>query len=99
MSDLTIPRGSVEYVTATVTADVALTDATTVRLALTRRGEDHDWIDAAWTGAEGTTRACRTSNPVTFDTDTIPGDLVDVFIQLTDSTEIPIIEAGTIKIT
>jgi hypothetical protein len=90
-----IPRGSTEYVEATVTIDVTLD--MTVELALTRGNNDHTWLPATWEGDPGTTRTARTTVPVTFDDD-YPHTAYTLYARLTDTPEEPIIRAGTIYI-
>jgi hypothetical protein len=92
----TYPRGTVEYVKATVTADVALT--MTVQIALTNSGSTHTWLPAEWTGSSGTMRTARTSSAVTFDVATYPKSTYQVYVKLTDAPEAPIIRAGQITI-
>lgn len=90
-----IPRGSTEYVEATVTVDVPLD--MTVELALTRGNNDHVWLPATWQGDVGTTRTARTTNPVTFDDD-YPRSAYSLFARLTDTPEEPIVRVGTVYI-
>lgn len=92
---LNIPRGSVEYITATVTADVPLTMP--VELSLSR-GDTHTWLPATWEGAPGETRNVRTLNVVTFD-DTYEASAYSVCVRLTDNPEMPVIDAGRLNIT
>lgn len=92
---LNIPRGSIEYITATVTADVPLTMP--VELSLSR-GDQHTWLPATWEGTPGETRNVRTTNVVTFD-DTFEHRTYSVCVRLTDNPEVPIVNAGSLNIT
>lgn len=92
---LNIPRGSIEYITATVTADIPLTMP--VELSLSR-GDTHTWLPATWEGAPAETRNVRTTNVVTFD-DTYPQKSYSVMVRLADNPETPLIRAGELEIT
>lgn len=95
MTTIAIPRGSTEYVEASVTADVTLNMG--VELALTRGGTGHVWIPATWQGDPGTTRTARTAAPVTFDDD-YPQPSYTLYARLTDTPEEPIIRVGTVYV-
>lgn len=86
----TYVAGSVEYLTVTVTADVALTDQT-VALSLDR---GTTWLPCAWIGDEGTSRQARTTDPHMFTAGT-----VSVLVKVADTPEVPIIKAGQISVT
>jgi hypothetical protein len=90
------PRGTVEFVSATVTADVTL-NAQTVKIAISR-GDTHTWLDAIWVGASGTTRKARTQSPITFDATTYPASTYGVYVKVTDDPEVPVIRAGNLTI-
>lgn len=90
------PRGTSEFVKATVTSDVTLDDQT-VKIAISR-GDDHTWLDAHWLGDAGTTRKVRTDSPVTFSTENYPALTYTVFVKVTDDPEAPIIRVGTATI-
>lgn len=94
---VTIPRGSIEYVKARVTADVTLDDTVGVAISLSVNGV-HNWLTAEWTGTEGTQRVARTSSALTFSTGNYPLGSYSVFVKLTDSPEAPIISAGTLRV-
>jgi hypothetical protein len=95
---VTIPRGSVEYVKARVTADVTLDDTVGVAISLLPSGTStHTWLAGEWTGTADTQRVARTSSAVTFDT-AYPGSTYSVYVKLTDSPESPILAAGTLKV-
>lgn len=99
MSDpVKVPRGSVEYVKAVVRADVTLDATVGVAISLStgspQDGYTHAWLTAEWTGAESTTRTARTSSAVTFSTRAS----YTVFVKLTDSPEIPYINAGLLQV-
>ena len=90
-----IPLGSLEYVKAPVTADVTLEDSMSVEVAITAAGStDHDFLTAQWVGAEALKRTARTADPFPFDT----AGLFDVFVQLTDTPEVPIMLAGRFSV-
>lgn len=93
---VTIPRGSVEYVTAEVEADVTLDDTVTVEVSVDRG--THSWLAAEWTGTAGTTRSLRTSTPVTFSTGSYPAANYSVFVRVTDNPEVVVLSAGTLSI-
>lgn len=96
------PRGTVEYVKAVVTADVTLTDSMTVELSLSTGnnniGYTHNWLTGAWDGTEATTRTARTGSAVTFDS-TYPKGSYTLFVRLTDNPEVPLINAGQVRVT
>lgn len=92
---LELPRGTTEFVSAEVTADVTLDMTVDIALSL---GTSHVWLPALWVGSSGTTRTCRTVDPVTFDDD-YPAGGYAVYVRLTDNPEIPYIRAGFIAIT
>lgn len=103
---ITIPRGSVEYVTATVTLTNppgAVLGAQTVTISIrpdTNPPTAHVWLPATWVGATpAATRQARTTSPVTFDTAGYPARTYWVFVRLVDNPETPILQAGTITIT
>ena len=98
MTDTKIPRGSVEYLKAIVTADDTLDDGVTVELSLTPIGGTHTWLAGTWVGAEDTTRVARTSSEVTFSTANYPASTYKVFVRLTDNPEAPILDAGIVRI-
>lgn len=82
------PIGSIEYIAATVTANVPL-DAQTVELSV---DSGVTWLAAEWTGDVDTTRACRTTDPVAFPTRTYHRCMV----RLTDTPEVPVMVAGVV---
>lgn len=104
MTSIVIPRGSVEYVTATVTLTNppgAVLGAQAVAISI-RPDDDttHVWLPATWVGATpAATRQARTTSPVTFDTAGYPARTYWVFVRLVDNPETPILQAGTITIT
>lgn len=95
--EIEIPRGSAEYVKAVVTADVNL--SMTVEMALTKTGAAHTWLPAEWTGSVGLTRTARTTAAQTFSTANYPASSYQVYVRLTDTPELPIVKAGTVKVT
>lgn len=100
MTDVRIPQGSKEYVSATVTADVTL-NAQTVEVAIRdgSQGAAFVWLPAQWVGPSGTTRQCRTTSPVDFTAVAYPTTPYEVYVRVTDSPEIPIVHAGTLLVT
>lgn len=95
---IVISRDSVEYVKATVTADVTLDATVTVAIAITAPGGTPSWLAAEWTGDESTTRTARTTSAVTFSTANYPLSGYIVRVKLTDSPETPIVNAGSLTI-
>jgi len=101
-SELEMPRGSVDFVGATVTEVNGLDlNQATIKMAVTASGSDHTWLAAQWDGAQwtdedGTHRKVRTSSPVTFAVDATTSSYT-IYVQLTDSPEVPILRAGVIK--
>jgi hypothetical protein len=95
VNPISIPRGSVEYVEATLVADVSLDMG--VEIALGRGSETKTWLPAVWAGDSGTTRTARTASPVEFD-DTYPRSAYSLYVRLTDTPEEPITRVGTVYI-
>jgi hypothetical protein len=97
----TYPRGTIEYVKALVKADVTLDDTVSVSLSLSTGNDSigyvHTWLTGAWEGAAGTQRTARTASAVTFDS-AYPKGTYSLFVKLTDSPEIPLINAGTVRV-
>ena len=100
-------RDSVEYVKATVTADVDLD--MTVALAITAPGASAVWLPGTWLGTSVETvdpttgnstfvRSVRTTTEVTFSTANYPLSGYTVRVKLTDSPETPIVNAGSLTI-
>ena len=92
---LNIPRGSIEYVTATITADVTLDMPAELSLS---RGNLHNWVPATWENTPAETRNLRTTNVITFG-DAYPHTSYTVMIRLADNPEAPLINAGSLYIT
>jgi hypothetical protein len=90
-AQLVYPLGTLEYVSATVTADVSL-DAQAVTISI---DSGATWLPATWVGSPGTTRKVRTSNPVSF---AVKAAWRQVLIKIVDNPEIPIVEAGSIRV-
>jgi len=85
------PRGTVEYLEATVTADVVIADDDPVAFTFDRE----TFHTAEWTGIAGNTRTCR----VLLDDTLLPAaPASDVYVRVTDNPEIPLIPAGTLLI-
>lgn len=91
------PRGTTEFVKATVTSGGTTLDTQVVKIALSR-SDDHTWLDAHWIGDAGTTRSARTDSPVIFSDAGYPARSYGVFVKVTDDPEVPIIHVGTITI-
>lgn len=88
----TIMRGSTEYLTVSVTADITL-DAQPVAFSFDRT----IWLPAEWVGTAGTTRSARllvsdTNLPAPPTTSTA------VYVKVTDNPEVPIVQAGGINL-
>lgn len=98
MSTLSIPRDSVEYIRAKVTADADL-ETTGVELALIHGSDPATWLPGVWVDDTGSTRVARTASPVTLDVATYPHGSYAVRVRLTDSPETPILSAYTLNIT
>lgn len=87
-----IYRGTVEYLSGTITADAEVTDADSIAVSFDRI----TWHTAEWVGAAGTTRTWRL---LVGDTVDIPGgSSMSVFTKVTDNPEIPVDLAGVVKI-
>ena len=90
MSELTMYAGTVEYLRATLTADVDLVDQP-VEFSFDRV----TWSAGEWDGAVGPTRTARllvggAGVPMP------PKGSRSVFVRLTDFPEIPVMRAGTL---
>ena len=93
---MTKTRGTIEYVKARISADVAL-GTQTVAISLTPKGGAHTWLPAVWEGLAGTSRVARTQNPVSLDA-AYPDRTYLVHVKVTDSPEVPVIYAGAITV-
>lgn len=83
--------GTTEYVAATITSSVTL-DAQVVEF---RFGPSAGWITGAWTGTAATQRQAR----VLINSGNIPAaGTYDLYVRVTDSPEIPIVNAGRITV-
>lgn len=87
----TFVAGSVEYLTVTVTADVTL-DTQPVALSLDK---GVTWLACTWQGSAATTRKARTTSPITFSG---TWRNAAVLVKITDTPEIPIVNAGGISV-
>lgn len=105
MTDIEIPRGSLEYITPTVRCNFDLD--MTVQIAIGRESPDvYTWLDAEWVGESvavilrgnipGFSRGCQTVEPVAID-ETYAGSQT-VYVKLTDNPEAPIIPADKLKV-
>lgn len=92
MRDITIPRGSYEYVEFTLTdpSGVDLTEDV-VELAI-GGGDDRVWLAATWDDGYA-----RTTAPVLFD-ETYSISVHPVWARVTDNTERPIVRLGSIRV-
>lgn len=85
-------RGTVEYVSAVVTADDVILNDQPVEMSFDDR---ETWKTAEWVGTPGSTRSCR----VLANDDDIPRRReTPVFVRITDNPEVPVILAGTLFI-
>ena len=87
MSTRTVYRGSIEYISVSVTSDVTL-DAQPVAISVDGQVT---WLTAAWTGSPGTTRSARVLLNVT--NMPVAGES-QVYVKVTDSPEVPIFAAA-----
>jgi hypothetical protein len=87
---VTFRAGSVEHLTATVSAEVTLTTQT-VAFSV-----DHGatWLPGEWLDTAATTRRARTVTPLTMAA-TTPPRAVTVYVKVTDAPEVPVMQAGT----
>jgi hypothetical protein len=99
MSNRVIIQGTIEYLDVVVTADENL--AGTVELSF---DQGTTWTAAAWLGTAATTRTARLLLDTTATTGTPPvlvwpeGNY-PVWVRLTDTPEIPIVSAGSLRVT
>lgn len=91
MSQRTIIRGSTEYLDITVRCDFTLS-AQPVAFSF---DEGATWLTAAWIGTAGLTRTARL---LIDDTNAPSGTGAKVYVKITDSTEIPILDAGRLNV-
>lgn len=93
MSDVTveIPLGSVEYLYADITADVALDGS--IEIGIGGPPNEATWQTAAWVGDVDLSRSAR----VLLDGSLALGTYL-MWARITDSPEIPIIKCGKVKI-
>lgn len=95
----TIYASTIEYIRSSVTASVTL-DAQVVEMQLTAKTPTGSppqtpvsWQAAAWVGAAGTTRTCRSLfGPLN------PGQY-DLWVRVTDTPEVPVRVSGTVTVT
>lgn len=99
VDQITITRGSVDYVDATVTADDTIDNTVEVEIAITREpAEDATWLPAAWVDSAGLRRKARTVDVIAFTDAAFLYDSYTVYVRATDSPEAPILRAGTIHL-
>lgn len=92
MSDIVVIQGSTEYLYADVTSNIEL-DTQTVEMAYaTTIDAVSAWTTAAWQGTAGTERTARAL--FTF----ADAGNFHVFVRITDNPEIPILDAGNLKV-
>lgn len=90
MSTRTFIQGSIEYLDVVVTADVNLTGA--VEFSLDRGTA---WVTAVWIGSAGLVRTAR----YLLDTTAMDrGSSYPVWVRLADTPEVPVVSAGSIRI-
>jgi hypothetical protein len=82
-------KGSVEYLDIAVTADAELTG--TVEFS-TDRGTT--WETAGWIGSVGVSRTAR----LLLDTGDYEEDTYPVWVRLSDTPEVPIVDAGALTV-
>jgi hypothetical protein len=92
MSYPVFPIGTTEYVIASVTSDLVLSNQV---VAIVIEETVHP---ATWLGTEGTTRSCRTTSPITFTEPTWVDDLYEMQVRITDTPEVPLVPAGYIRV-
>lgn len=87
------PRGTKEYLSATISADVDLTDDVPIWFTFDREV----FLEGEWVGDVGMSRACR----LLVDDSILPPDLslIDVHIRIDDNPEVPLIPVGQLNIT
>ena len=94
---LPIVQESIEYVEAPVTADVSIVGKT-VAISIKRPGTTDTWLAADWVGTPTTTGTARTTSAVAFAVATYPpGDYI-VRVKVTDTPEIPIMQAYYLRV-
>ncbi len=94
-----IPSSSIEYIRVPITASVEL-NTQVVEMQLTAKTPTGSppqtpvaWQVAAWVGAAGTTRTCRSLfGPLT-------AGQYDAWVKIQDSPEAPVRVAGTVTVT
>lgn len=86
MARTTWTRGTTEYLTGTVTADVTL-DTQPVAVTFDKT----TFVTAAWTGTAGTTRGWQV---LLTDTNLPVNNQSFVYVRVTDNPEIPLFRAG-----
>jgi hypothetical protein len=99
LATASIPVVSVEYLHVPVTSSVVL-DTQDVELAFLTTGtpaEITPWLTAEWIGDPGTTRTCVLLIGPDTDAELSKGT-VSVWVRVHDTPEIPVRQAGTIKI-
>lgn len=97
LKTITRNRASVEYLSVEVEGDVDLDMV--VELAVTplsEQPEAGDWVSASWTGDLAPTRIARVDPD---DVDGLAPATYRVWVRLTDNPEVPVVEAGRLKIT
>ena len=92
--------GSQEYLVVEVTGDLML-DAQVVEIAVVdvdTRPTTNDWHTSAWTGDPGYTRNCRVFIGNSVGGISVDAGMYRVFVRVTDSPEIPIMDAGLLSV-
>lgn len=97
MSNRSIIQGTIEYIDVTVTADVNLSG--TVEVSFDKGAT---WTAATWQGSAATTRTARLLVDTTdVDDDDVlvwARDAYPVWVRLTDTPEVPIVNAGSLRV-
>jgi hypothetical protein len=94
MSTRILYAGAVEYVEASITADVSL-DAQTVTLSV---DGGTTWLASTWQGTAGLTRTARTTLPVTVSTSLPTRGVHTLLARVVDGTETTIVKCGGISV-
>lgn len=94
-TEIEIPQGSVEYLYADVTCDRILDEqpvALAIATVITSVDAD-EWEEAEWVGDPDNARSAR----LLLD-GSLPAGKYQVFVRITDTPEVPIVKAGTLRV-
>lgn len=89
MTNLTMYRGSVEYIEVPMTVTGGTLDGV-VEPSFDRT----TWTAATWLGSAGSSRTCR----LLLNTTALTYGTHSVYVRLTDTPEIPVLLAGTLQV-